>query len=142
MNCWNLLEEERVSYIQNNTIRCPINNTFKIMGKKFTVLILRNMMYLNQTRFNKLLDSIEEINAKILSTRLKEMEKDGLIERKIYHESPIRIEYYMTEKGMALAPVLEQMAAFSMKYCAKDIFKDKKPRTLKEVFGYESRQNK
>lgn len=136
-----MLEEERVSYIQNNTIRCPINNTFKIMGKKFTVLILRNMMYLNQTRFNKLLDSIEEINAKILSTRLKEMEKDGLIERKIYHESPIRIEYYMTEKGMALAPVLEQMAAFSMKYCAKDIFKDKKPRTLKEVFGYESRQN-
>lgn len=98
-------------------------------------------MYLNQTRFNKLLDSIEEINAKILSTRLKEMEKDGLIERKIYHESPIRIEYYMTEKGMALAPVLEQMAAFSMNYCAKDIFKDKKPRTLKEVFGYEPRQN-
>jgi DNA-binding HxlR family transcriptional regulator len=111
------------------------------MGKKFTVLILRNMMYLNQTRFNKLLDSIEEINAKILSTRLKEMEKDGLIERKIYHGSPVRIEYYMTEKGLALAPVLEQMAAFSMKYCAKDIFKDKKPRPLKEVFGYEPRQN-
>lgn len=135
-----MLEEERVSYIQKNTIRCPINNTFKIMGKKFTVLILRNMIYLNHTRFNKLLDSIEEINAKTLSSRLKEMEKDGLIERKIYHESPVRIEYYMTEKGMALSPVLEQMAAFSMKYCAKDIFKDKKPRTLKEVFGYESRQ--
>jgi DNA-binding HxlR family transcriptional regulator len=136
-----LLEEERVSYIEKNTIRCPINNTFKIIGKKFTVLILRNMMYLNQTRFNKLLDSIEEINAKTLSSRLKEMEKDGLIERKIYHESPVRIEYCMTDKGMALAPVLEQMAAFSMKYCAKDIFKDKKPRTLKEVFGYEPRLN-
>ena len=111
------------------------------MGKKFTVLILRNMMYLKQTRFNKLLETIEEINAKTLSSRLKEMEKDGLIERKIYHESPVRIEYYMTEKGMALAPVLEQMAAFSMKYCAKDVFKDKKPRTLKEVFGYELSQN-
>ena len=111
------------------------------MGKKFTVLILRNMMYLNQTRFNKLLETIEEINAKTLSSRLKEMEKDGLIERKIYHESPVRIEYYMTEKGKALAPVLEQMAAFSMKYCARDVFKDKKPRTLKEVFGYELSQN-
>ena len=99
------------------------------------------MMYLNQTRFSKLLDSIEEINAKTLSSRLKEMEKDGLIERKIYHESPVRIEYCMTEKGMALAPVLEQMAAFSMRYCAKDIFKDKKPRTLKEAFGYEPRPN-
>ena len=130
-----------MSYIEKNTIRCPINNTFKIIGKKFTVLILRNMMYLNQTRFNKLLDSIEEINAKTLSSRLKEMENDGLIERKIYHESPVRIEYCMTEKGVALAPVLEQMAAFSMRYCAKDIFKDKKPRTLKEVFGYEPRPN-
>jgi DNA-binding HxlR family transcriptional regulator len=136
-----VLEDERVSYMQKNTIRCPINNTFKIIGKKFTVLILRNMMYLNQTRFNKLLDSIEEINAKTLSSRLKEMEKDGLIERKIYHESPVRIEYDMTEKGMALAPILEQMATFSMKYCAKDVFKDKKPRKFKEVFGYEAKQN-
>jgi DNA-binding HxlR family transcriptional regulator len=127
--------------MQKNTIRCPINNTFKIVGKKFTVLILRNMIYLNQTRFNKLLDSIEEINAKTLSSRLKEMEKDGLIERKIYHESPVRIEYDMTEKGMALAPILEQMATFSMKYCAKDVFKDKKPRTFNEVFGYEAKQN-
>lgn len=78
------------------------------MGKKFTVLILRNMIYLKQTRFNKLLDSIEKINAKTLSLRLKEMEKDGLIERKIYHESPIRIEYEMTDKGMALESILEQ----------------------------------
>ena len=137
-----MLEEERAAYIKKNTLRCPINNTFKIMGKKFTVLILRNMLYLNQTRFNKLLDSIEEINAKTLSSRLKEMEKNGLVERRIFHESPVRIEYYMTEKGRALAPVLEQMAAFSMKYYAKDIFRDKKPRTLKEVYGFEPIPNK
>jgi len=109
------------------------------MGKKFTVLILRNMIFLKQTRFNKLLESIEEINAKTLSARLKEMQKDGLIERKIYHESPIRIEYQITDKGMALAPILDQMAAFSMKHCAKDIFKDRKPRTFTEVFGYQVR---
>ena len=107
------------------------------MGKKFTVLILRNMIYLKQTRFNKLLESIEGINAKILSLRLKEMEMDGLIERKIYHESPVRIEYYITEKGRDLRPLLEYMSAFSMKYCAKDIFKDKKPRKFSEVYGYE-----
>ena len=95
------------------------------MGKKFTVLILRNMIYLKQTRFNKLLDSIEGINAKILSLRLKEMERDGLIERKIFHESPVKIEYHITEKGKDLKPILEHMSAFSMKYFAKEIFKDK-----------------
>jgi len=57
------------------------------------------MIYLNQIRFNKLLNSIEGINAKTLSIRLKEMEKDGLIRRKIYNESPIRIEYEMRERN-------------------------------------------
>ena len=134
-----MLDEKIAEFMQKNTVRCPINNTFRIMGKKFTVLILRNMIYLKQTRFNKLLDSIEGINAKILSLRLKEMERDGLIDRQIFHESPVRIEYHVTEKGMDLKPILEHMSAFSMKYFAKEIFKDKKPRTFREVYGYDPR---
>lgn len=112
--------------------RCPVDNTSKLIGKKFTVLLVRNMMS-NQTRFNQFLDSIQGINPKTLSTRLKEMEKNGLIQRKIYHETPIRIEYYLTERGKALKSVLDQMAAFSAQYCPDDIFKDGKPRTLKQV---------
>lgn len=115
---------------------CPINNTFHLMGKKFTGLIIRNMLHRGQKRFNQFLE-IEDINAKILSTRLKEMEKDGLIRREIFQETPVRIEYTLTEKGMALQPTLDQMAAFSMKYCAKDVFKDGKPRKLEQVYGYE-----
>jgi DNA-binding HxlR family transcriptional regulator len=112
--------------------RCPVDNTFKLIGKKFTILILRNMMS-NQTRFNQFIDSIQGINPKTLSVRLKEMEKNGLIHRKIYHETPIRIEYYLTEKGKAIKSILDQMAAFSTQYCANDIYKDGKPRTLKQV---------
>ncbi len=115
---------------------CPINNnTFKIIGKKFTVLIIRNMLYLNHTKFNQFLNSVEGINSKTLSVRLREMEREGLIERKVYTETPIRVEYFLTEKGKALELILEQMCTFSMKYCANDIFKDGKPRTWEEVFG-------
>ena len=115
---------------------CPIENTFKIIGKKFTVLILRNMIYSKQNRFNQLLNSIEEGNPKTLSIRLREMEKLGLIKRKVYHhETPVRIEYYPTEKALALQPILDMMAAYSMKYCSKDVFKDAKPRDFKEVYG-------
>jgi DNA-binding HxlR family transcriptional regulator len=121
--------------MDQNTKVCPINNSFSIIGKKFTVLILRNMMHLGQTRFNQFL-KIEEINAKILSARLKEMEKDGLIKRKVFDENPVRIEYSLTEKGEALQPILDQMAAFSMQYCAKEVFKDGKARKLDEVYGY------
>jgi DNA-binding HxlR family transcriptional regulator len=114
---------------------CPVDNTFKIVGKKFTIHILRNMTLLNQSRFNQFLGSIEGINPKTLSVRLKEMEKSGLIKRKVFDETPIRIEYTVTEKGMALKPIIMQMAAFSMKYCSCEVFKDGKPRTVEQVFG-------
>jgi DNA-binding HxlR family transcriptional regulator len=115
---------------------CPIENTFKIIGKRFTVLILRNMINGKQNRFNQLLNSIEQGNPKTLTIRLREMEKSGLIKRKVYyHETPVRIEYYPTEKGLALQPILDMMAAYSMKYCSKDIFKDAKPRDFKEIYG-------
>jgi DNA-binding HxlR family transcriptional regulator len=131
-----LLKQESIDWMESNMIRCPINNTFRLVGKKFTILIIRNMIHLRHSRFNQFLE-IEGINAKILSARLKEMERDGLIERKVYAETPIRVEYGITEKGRALEPILDQMSAYSMKYCAKDIFKDGKPRKPGEVYGHE-----
>ena len=68
----------------------------------------------DKTRFNQFLDSIEGINPKILSARLKEMEKSGLIRRKVYStETPVRIGYFLAEKGSALKSILDQMAIFS-----------------------------
>ncbi|MGI0005486.1 MAG: winged helix-turn-helix transcriptional regulator [Nitrososphaera sp.] len=129
-----MLEEKQVQWMDQHMKVCPINNSFRIVGKKFTMLILRNMMHVGQKRFNQFLE-IEDINAKILSARLKEMEKDGLITREVFHETPVRIEYTLTEKGRALEPILDQMAAYSMKYCPKDVFKDGKARKFEQVYG-------
>ena len=64
------------------------------------------------------------------------MEKFELIKRKVYsHEILVRIEYYPTEKGLALQPILDMMAAYSMKYCSKDVFKDAKSREFKDDYG-------
>ncbi|MGI0070015.1 MAG: winged helix-turn-helix transcriptional regulator [Nitrosotalea sp.] len=114
---------------------CPVDNSFKIIGKKFTIHILRNMILLNQTRFNQFLESVEEINPKTLSVRLREMEKNGIIQRKVEVGTPVKIEYTVTEKGEALKSIIMQMAEFSMKYCSRDVFKDGKPRTVDQVFG-------
>jgi DNA-binding HxlR family transcriptional regulator len=129
------LIDQKLKIVTDGMRCCPVDNTFKIIGKKFTIHILRNMTMLGQTRFNQFLESVEGINPKTLAVRLKEMEKSGLISRKVYPETPIRIEYSITEKGNALRPIVEQMAAFSMKYCCDTIFKDGKPRTFREVFG-------
>ena len=123
------------SSIQEILNCCPIDNTFKLIGKRFTVHILRNMMFMQQTRFNQFLDSIEDANPKTLSARLRELEKSGLITRTVYDETPIRVEYQLTEKGKKLQSILEQMAAFSMRYCSDDVCKDGKPKTLRQGLG-------
>jgi DNA-binding HxlR family transcriptional regulator len=121
-----------IMYSMEGMKRCPLDNTFSLIGKRFTVHILRNMMS-NQTRFNQFIETIDGINPKTLSTRLKEMERNGLIQRKIYHEIPVRIEYNVTQKGKNLKPILDEMALFSAHYCVKDVFRDGKPRTHKEI---------
>lgn len=113
---------------------CPVDNTFKIIGKKFTFHIIRNMAMRNQTRFNEFLGTIENINPKTLALRLKELEETKIIERTVYNEIPIRIEYTLTKKGKDLQGIIDQMAAFSMKHYPKTIFKDGKKRNYKQVF--------
>jgi DNA-binding HxlR family transcriptional regulator len=125
-------DEQKIMYSSEGMKACPVDTTSSIIGKKFTVLLIRNMLS-NHTRFNQFLESIEGMNQKILSARLKEMEKNGLVTRKVYPETPLRVEYLLTEKGQATKPILDQMAAFSLQYCSKDVFEDEKPRTLHEV---------
>lgn len=117
----------------SNIKSCPIHNTFDLIGKKFTILILRDMMLYGKKRFNELLDSVEEINSKTLSLRIRELERDGLIKRRVYPDMPPRVEYELTEKARMLRPILEQMGEFSTRYCASDVFKDKKPRSFSQV---------
>jgi len=116
---------------------CPIDNSLKIVGKKFTMHIIRNMILLKQKRFNEFLKSIEEISTKTLSIRLREMEEGNLIMRKIIDRRPLQIEYSLTEKGKALEPILVQMANFSMQWEPKKIFKKEKPMTVKQTYGTE-----
>jgi DNA-binding HxlR family transcriptional regulator len=114
---------------------CPIEVAYKTLGQKFTCLILRDMMAYKYTHFNQFLNHIAGINAKTLSARLRNLESDGLISRKIVHESPLSVEYHLTEKGWAAKPVLDQFVAFATKYEADQLFRDKKSRTFEETLG-------
>jgi len=114
---------------------CPIEVSFKILGQKFMILILRDLILFGKKRFSDLLESVDGINRKTLSRRLKELENGGMIKRKVYTENPIRAEYLITRKGRMLRPILEQMAAFSLSYCSESVFEDKKRRSFKEIVG-------
>lgn len=108
---------------------CPIEATFKIIGKKWAVLILREM-FRGSKQFNRFLESIEGITPKVLTQRLRELEKMGIIKRKIVSEYPIKVEYELTDLGKEFEPVLLAAGAFSMRYMPEAVFKDGKPRSF------------
>jgi len=109
----------------------------KIFQQKFALNIIRNVMMLKQSKFGQFLGSIEGINTKTLSIRLKDLEGYGLIERNVTQQRPLQVEYSLTKKGKALDPILSLMAEFSFQYEPEKIFKDKKPRHVKPYFGTE-----
>jgi DNA-binding HxlR family transcriptional regulator len=106
---------------------CPIETTFKIIGKKWAILIIREM-FRGTTQFNRFLENIDGITPKVLTERLRELEKLGIVRRRIVSEYPIRVEYEMTDLGKEFEPVLLAAASFSMRNMPKIIFKDGKSR--------------
>jgi DNA-binding HxlR family transcriptional regulator len=111
---------------------CPIEITFKIIGKRWTILIIRELLRGN-TQFNRFIENIKGITPKVLTERLRELEQQGIIRRKIISEYPIRIEYSLTDAGKGFEQVLLSAASFSMKYFPNSVFNDGKSRTTKMI---------
>jgi DNA-binding HxlR family transcriptional regulator len=81
----------------------------EILGKRWTGLILKVLLD-GPRRFKEIADQIENVSDRMLSERLKELEAEGVIERRVFPETPVRIEYRLTEKGQDLGPVIEAIA--------------------------------
>lgn len=100
---------------------CPIENALKHIGKKWTINVLRDM-FRGKKRFKDFLAANPKLSTKMLSLRLKEMERDGLIEKQIVGKSPVLIEYHLTEKGKHLNKVLYELYYFSLEQYPEEIF--------------------
>lgn len=113
---------------------CPIELTFKIIGKKWTPLILRDM-FRGVTQFNRLLENMDGLTPKVLTERMRELQKGGIIRRTVITESPIRVKYELTDLGKQLEPVLVVAGTFSMNHLPKAIFKHGKAPRLEEILA-------
>jgi DNA-binding HxlR family transcriptional regulator len=119
-----------------NFAQCPIKASLGVLGKKWTLLVLRDIGILGVDRFNRILDSTPGLTPRVLSMRLKELEKEGFI-KCIEKEKPpmVVVRWALTEKGRDILPILLQYTAFGSKWHADVVFEDKTPRKLNEVFG-------
>ncbi|GFZ31098.1 transcriptional regulator [Clostridium zeae] len=97
---------------------CPVETTLLLIGDKWKVLILRDLIG-GTKRFGELKKSIGSISQKMLTQQLREMEEDGLVDRKVYAEVPPRVEYSLTEDGFSLKPILDSLWAWGEQYKCK-----------------------
>ena len=94
---------------------CPVETTLTLIGDKWKVLILRDLM-LGTKRFGELKKSVGNVSQKVLTAQLRAMEASGLVNRKVYAEVPPRVEYSLTELGKSLKPILDSMYAWGKAY--------------------------
>lgn len=98
---------------------CPVETTLMLIGDKWKVLILRDLMD-GTKRFGELKKSIGTVSQKVLTAQLRDMEEKGLLTRKVYAEVPPRVEYTLTETGYSLKPVRDAMWTWGADYKAKN----------------------
>ena len=96
--------------------RCPVARTLEIIGERWTILILRDLILDGPRKFQDFLVSLSGISPNTLSARLKTLEEGGIIERRFYEDHPPRAEYVLTEKGRDLRPVLRTLREWGQKY--------------------------
>ncbi len=81
---------------------CPLGGVMDIISKKWALLVINAIGNSQKIRYSEIRDTLGEVNSKVLSDRLKELEEAGLIEREAYAEIPPRVEYSLTEDGKSL----------------------------------------
>lgn len=94
---------------------CPVETTLMLIGDKWKVLILRDLME-GTRRFGQLKKSIGSVSQKVLTAQLRDMEQMGLLIRKVYAEVPPRVEYTLTPTGYSLKPILDAMRNWGEQY--------------------------
>lgn len=94
---------------------CPVETTLTLIGDKWKVLILRDLMP-GTKRFGELKKSVGNVSQKVLTAQLRAMEENELVHREVYAEVPPRVEYSLTELGKSLKPILDSMWAWGEEY--------------------------
>lgn len=94
---------------------CPVETTLTLIGDKWKVLILRDLMT-GTKRFGELKKCVGNVSQKVLTVQLRAMEANGLVHREVYAEVPPRVEYSLTDLGRSLKPILDAMWSWGENY--------------------------
>lgn len=108
------------SEVKKELPACPVETTLMLIGDKWKVLILRDLMP-GTKRFGELKKSVGNVSQKVLTAQLRAMEESGLVHREVYAEVPPRVEYSLTALGKSLKPILDSMLAWGKEYKSRQL---------------------
>lgn len=103
---------------KNELPACPVETTLMLISDRWKVLILRDLLE-GTKRFGELKKSVGNISQKVLTANLRDMEKKGLLTRKVYAEVPPKVEYTLTDLGQSLEPIMDSMVQWGNQYKAQ-----------------------
>ena len=97
---------------------CPVATTVALIGSKWKLLILRNLMA-RPWRFNELKKDLNGVSQKVLTDSLRSLEEDGIVTRTVYPEVPPRLEYALSDLGESMRPIIDVMQRWGLEYQAR-----------------------
>lgn len=100
---------------KENMPACPVATTVQLIGSKWKLLIMRNLLS-RSWRFNELKKDLDGISQKVLTNSLRSMEEDGLVVRTVYPEVPPHVEYTLSELGESMRPIIRSMESWGLYY--------------------------
>lgn len=113
--------------------RCSIARTLEVLGDKWTMLVVRDLMWHGKHKFQELQNSEEGMPTNLLSQRLKRLTDWRLVFREAYQERPVRYKYYLTEEGKSLEPVLLQIMGWGHRHLGGGLYDPHQGKTVAEA---------
>ena len=104
----------------DNTKSCPVSTALNYVGKKWNIEIVKDIFF-GAKSFSEFLRVHPELSAKVLSQKLRELEKNGIVTKDIVSKSPVKIEYNLTEKGKKLNKIIYELAIFAIQTCPDEL---------------------
>jgi DNA-binding HxlR family transcriptional regulator len=120
--------------LPEDAIGCPIRASLGVLGRKWALVILRDIAFWPDLTFGQILKRSDGLTARVLTNRLREMRLGGLIDKIADARDERKVRYRLTEKGKDVVPVLMALSAFGLRHLAPQVRPDGKPRTLEETF--------
>lgn len=113
---------------------CPIRSSMGVLGRQWALLILRDVAFFEDVRYSDFLRNNPGMNPRLLSLRLRELRKEGLVDRVEDPNDHRQVFYRITVKGRDVVPILSAFIQYGAKHRYREVFKDRTPRQMEELF--------